>query len=324
MTTPLSDTDDALFEEASRWHLRRRESPDAKTEHAFQVWLAGGSERAEAMREAEALFSVLGAPALAIDKEQASFLPRNERHRAPPAYRKWQGYAIAASLAIAVIGGTWLTQGGYYRLRGDTVTAVGETRTLRLNDGSVITLNTDTALNVAYSADTRRVHLKRGEAYFEVAHNPARPFIVDSPSGSARVLGTAFDVRYDTQRTHVSVVKGAVGVQAPRLQRQDVLMPGQSAWVSQSRIDRDADRDPIELAAWRKGQLVFYRAPLSEVVDEISRYRRGVVVLASSDARQKTVTGVFNIADPDVAIDAVIDTLALRTVRMSDKAILIY
>ncbi|MFS6709257.1 FecR domain-containing protein, partial [Staphylococcus aureus] len=134
------------------------------------------------------------------------------------------------------------------------------------------------ALRVAYDARTRHVRLDRGEAYFDVTHEPWRPFVVDTPSGRAEVLGTVFDVRQDADRTRVTVVEGHVAVSAPT-GGSSVLGAGQSAWLGGAGLQAGSERDADPTAAWRHGQLDFFRTPLAEVMASLDRYRHGTIYL---------------------------------------------
>jgi transmembrane sensor len=325
MTTDAAPIDDDLFEDASRWCLRLCDSSDPALLAAHRTWLAGDPRRAAGMAEARALLGMMrGAVAEPVGDgvrlRPGSLSPTAVLSRG----RQWRTCGLAASLVMAVAAATWLGQGGLDRVHGDTITAVGEVRRLQLEDGSVVTLNTNTALKVAYGPQGRAVRLDRGEAFFEVAHDPARPFVVDSPAGSARVLGTAFDVRLAANRARVDVVRGAVGVSDARSGDHAVLRAGQGAWLEGRAVREEALGDPATTATWRQGRLVFYRQPLSEVVAEIGRYRGGVVHVRGQALRDRPVSGVFDITKPDVAIEGLVETLHLRSARLGGLVTIIY
>lgn len=314
MTTDAASHDDALFEDAARWRLRLRDGQDPALLAAHRAWLAADPRRGAAMAEAESLLDMMCSAA--VDPVQA-----------PPAWsrpHRWRAYGVAVSLLAAVVAFAGWGQGGLDRLRGDTVTAVGETRQLRLEDGSVVTLNTNTALRVRYGPRGRRVRLDRGEAFFEVAHDPSRPFVVDSPAGGARVLGTAFDVRLAANRARVDVVRGAVGVNDARSGGQAVVRAGQGVWLEGGPVRPEALEDVATAASWRRGRLVFYRRPLSEVAAEIGRYQGGVVHVRGAALRDRPVSGVFDVARPDAAIDGLVETLHLRSARLGGLVTVIY
>lgn len=313
--------DDSVFEQAVHWTLRlETDADDADTHRAHAAWLGLAPEaHAQAMAEARALLGVLQAPATAIGDELGIDaapsatsspaahdvpLPRRRRSRRPV-------YAAAAALVLAVVGGSWLGGSGLDRVRSDAYTRVGEIRELRLDDGSVVTLNTDSAIAVDLRANRRSVRLLRGEALFQVTHDPRRPFVVDSAGGSARVLGTRFDVRLRGDSTEVGVVDGRVAVRAPEGGEGAVLVAGQRARLQGDRVQREAPVDPLAVGAWQRRQLVFAATPLAQVLEELSRYRHDRVLVRDADLRALPVTGALEIADPERALHTLLDSLHL-------------
>lgn len=228
--------------------------------------------------------------------------------------------ALAASVLVAV-GAAWLHRGGYDQLRSDAYTAIGETRRVELADGSVVTLNTDTALSYHVDAQRRDVKLYRGEAYFQVMRDPTRPFVVDSPAGSVRVLGTAFNVRLDNDRAHVSVVEGRVSVSSAG--EATVLTRSQSAWLHEG-IETGAERDADVITAWQRGRMVFYRTPLSDVMKELSRYRRGTIYIRGDALRALPVSGSFEVTHPEEGLRVVLSTLPVRSIALGSWLTVIY
>ncbi len=311
---------EALFDAAARRTLRLRDggSEAARAEHA--AWLADGQGRAEAMDEAD---RILGLMALAAAPPASS--PRRRRSGLAPAglrRRAWSvPTAIVACLVLAVASGVAVRT--IAPPNPDHLTApIGEVRRHVLADGSAVTLNTGAVLDVRYGPEGRRVRLVKGEAFFDVVHDPTRPFVVESRAGSARVLGTAFDVRLNGDRALVSVLRGAVRVQPARGDDAAVVRAGQGAWLDGAAPQALALEDPAAVDAWRQGRLIVYHRPLSEVVDEIGRYRRGKVFVRGQALAAKPVSGVFDVAEPDDAIDALAASLGLRTARLGDFVLL--
>jgi transmembrane sensor len=323
MTTSTAPIDDALFEDAARWCLRLRDASNPMLLAAHRAWLEADPRHAGAMGEAERLLGMMRTAAVdPIRGGPVSSSLMTARPRAAPD-RRWKGLGLAASLLVGVATAACLGQGGLDRLRGDTVTAIGEVRRLTLEDGSVVTLNTDTAVRVRYGPQGRTVRLDRGEAFFEVTHDPARPFVVDSPAGRARVLGTAFDVRLAAKRARVDVVRGAVAVNA-RGGGHAVVRGGEGLWLDGAAARPETLADVATTASWRRGQLVFYRQPLSEVVAEIGRYRRGMVYVRGQALRDRRVSGVFDVAQPDTAIEGLAEALQLRSARVGGLITIFY
>jgi transmembrane sensor len=231
--------------------------------------------------------------------------------------RSGSAAAIAAGLAACLVLAVGSGAPHHGSRDGTRLSApIGQMRHQTLADGSQVTLNTDTILEVRYGGGTRNVRLIRGEAFFDVAHDPSRPFLVESRAGSARVLGTAFDVRLRGRAARVSVLRGAVQVEPAGGGGRAVVQAGQWAWLDEDRPQAQALEDPVAVDAWRRGRLVVYRRPLAEVVAEINRYRRGRIILRGEALESTTVSGVFDITKPETALDALVASLDLRTARL--------
>lgn len=220
---------------------------------------------------------------------------------------------------------------GYVLLQRDAgtliTTAHGEQRQLALEDGSVVYLNTDSALRVAFTARTRRVDIERGQAYFEVASNPARPFIVHAGTGEMRVVGTKFDVRRSEGQLAVIVSEGRVRV-LPRLPDHTatedlMLVPGDAV-----RIDYRSQRlelasiDPERAIAWRKGIIEFDAATLAEVISEVNRYTAKRLVIADEPLRRIRISGRFNVGDIDSVQFALTHGFDIRTEAVGNDILL--
>lgn len=294
-TTPM--TDDDRFAQASAWHFRlQAEDASAEDRAAFAAWLAANAANAQAWDEAQALLSALQAPARAVRME------RVPRRRALP-------WATAALLVLA-LGWAWQSPWPD-RLRADHYTAVGETRSVELADGSRIELDTDAALSVELVPHERRVRLLRGEVWFDVAHDADRPFVVESDRARVRVLGTRFSVAQQHGHTRVRLAQGRVEAAVDGGERV-TLAPGQSVEVVGGQLAAVEPFDPTVAFAWRQRQLVFRQQPLGEVVEQLNRYRRGLLVVRSEELERKVVSGVFEIDKPDAALRALRLTLGLR------------
>lgn len=197
-------------------------------------------------------------------------------------------------------------------------TRLGEVRSILLADGSTLTLGARSRATVSFSDSERWVRLEQGEAYFDVAKNPARPFYVAAPGTAVRVVGTRFDVRVGDSHVRVAVDEGTVAVNnrsdsLTRGQRIDVLPDGAMTAITQV--------DGSEVAAWRDGRLIYDSATLAEVVSDLSRYRPNVT-LSSAAAGKLRVTAGLRVEQIDQFVDRLPDILPVRVIR-SDDAITI-
>ncbi len=229
--------------------------------------------------------------------------------RLPPARVIWTGLGGLALVAVALASQP-LWRGPAY------ATGTGEQRVVQLTDGSQVRLDTQTQLRVRFSGKTRRIELERGQAFFSVAHDTTRPFLVEAGDTQVRAIGTRFDVRRDRDQVRVVLVQGVVevrkdgGSQAPpmRLQAGEELTSG-----SKGPIKRSAD---VEAAtSWTQGRIVLRSVPLSQAVAEINRYSDRKLELEPGPIAAAQVSGVFDAGDTEAFLAAVKDLHGLTPQR---------
>jgi len=187
-------------------------------------------------------------------------------------------------------------------------TGHGEQRDILLDDGSKITLNVESSLDVMFTSAERRVRLGRGEGYFDVAKDPsARPFVVDAGLTEVRVTGTRFSVRSSASSTDVIVAEGKVEVipdkrgQSPATPAKVELVPGNAlrfdrreSYIHVAAIDTEA------ATAWRTGTIRFDNATVEDVIAEVNRYSSTPLVIESPDrVRDIRMSGAFRVGDTD-------------------------
>jgi transmembrane sensor len=209
--------------------------------------------------------------------------------------------AVAACLAVVFVPAVLV------RVQADYVTGNAETRSLQLSDGSAVVLAPGSAIAVAYGDGERRVRLLAGEAFFEVAPNPARPFRVSARDVDVTVLGTGFDVRMGDDGAAVSVQHGIVRVSHATTTPPvaETLEAGQSVRLTWTGQATRSTEPPELMAAWRQGQLIAQDQPMRDIVDQLRRYYSGTIVLASSGLAERRVTGAYNLVNPVDALRAI-------------------
>lgn len=248
-----------------------------------------------------------------------------------PAVRRRPIYLWAAAAAVvAAIGLAFAVV--YLQMwpaRYDT--AVSEQRDVLLADGSRITLNTDTAVTVRYSASSRRVDLERGEAVFAVKHDVARPFEVVAGQTVTRALGTEFNVDRRSDRIRVSVIEGVVRVSAAGHNGASKVTPlvpaltkGRSAEFQNddARIV-EAAADLKRIQAWRARRLEFSDTPLPEALEEFNRYSTAHVVIGAADLNTVRVSGVFRIGDTEGFLFSLREALGVQTLATQEEIVLL-
>lgn len=221
------------------------------------------------------------------------------------------------------------------------LTEVGEQRTLELPDGSTVVLNTDSYLQVDFSKKERRLRLERGEAFFDVAHDPARVFSVNTDRGIVTAVGTAFLVRVQDERINVLVTEGRVALTSVDVFRSTAhsdttavdtmttimeVSAGQSAVYNQ----RVEDLNPIAPDAierqldWRDGLLSFNGEPLSEVVAEISRYTDTAIEIDDAELAARRVVAIYRVGSIEPMFEALRLTANVEVERIEDGRIRLY
>lgn len=293
-----------LEEEAIHWVVRLTSGDTTAEERAaFKRWRAQSTEHEAALIMARQLWVGLEA---AIPSQTA----RSVQRRATIA--RWRPLAMAASLLIAVA----LVFQGFHVWRYDDVTTTGERRTIALEDGSSIELNSGSALDIDFSARERRVDLARGEAFFDVAHNPERPFRVRTPEGEVRVLGTAFSVNRDAQDSVlVTVVRGRVEVDDGR--DPVVLTVGQQLRFRAGHHAQVSAVDPYTELAWRRGRLIIEDQSLNQIVGQLQRYYPGrIVMTTNSSMGQRHLNAVIDLDHIDDWLLALGESQPVRVQRL--------
>lgn len=363
-TQPISDTQ--LSAEAADWLVRltdtgpTQDEPDADPaapRAEFYAWLTQSRRHLETFLETAATFEKLGSidsskkidvrslldnpaanvvplfDARASEPDAASMAPMSERRP------KWRGRLIAGAALAATMVAIALILGWPLYSKPHYVTSVGEQRSWRLDDGSVVYLNTHSRLDVEFSKTVRQVRLLEGQALFVVEHDTARPFIVDTGTASIRAIGTQFDVYRRSTGTEVAVVEGVVQVAASNTAPAEAgsaspslgpindrrpsrpkgaaavpssptntgapaqtLAAGEEASITNGQVIKHLADDVNNAVAWRQRQLVFRRATLAEVADEFNRYNQTQIHIEGDALRGKRLSGTFSADHPQALI----------------------
>jgi transmembrane sensor len=305
----------AMRDQACYWiaRLRAETATDADRQE-FALWLAANPAHRQAM---DAMLTMW--EDLEVLKYRAPEVPvRTSR-------RRWLGTSLtlAASVLVALLLSPRLGLGPDTQ---DYRTRLGEQLALTLADGSSVKLNTKSSLVVSYTQSERKLTLESGEAFFQVAHNPARPFLVTAGNTEVRALGTAFNVLLTGQRSEVTVTEGVVRVtelNAPATRPAHTELLYRNQRLAQDSAGRQAIAavDADSLVAWRDGKLVAHDMPLGVLVEELSRYHPNKIFVAEPDLSQATVSGVFQLEDLDSILLALEHTVNVRSVTLDDGSV---
>jgi transmembrane sensor len=223
--------------------------------------------------------------------------------------------AVAASILLAV-GLVFWRPGTIYQ------TQPGEIRRVQFEDGSVVAMNGGTELHVAMTRGGRHVHLDRGEAWFQVAHDRARPFVVDGGGSSVRAVGTAFSVTLNGTSTELSITEGVVVAKASTFGPEVSIPAGTRALLSSGFMSTEALGVEAlnRKLAWRDFEIALAGETLREAVAQFNRYNVRKLEIVGPGLAEARVVGWFRLDDPDAFARAVSLTLGARVV-VSDNRI---
>ncbi|SAI74795.1 transmembrane sensor [Bordetella ansorpii] len=297
---------DTLREEAGIWLNRLVLGDVTQAEmRAFRRWQGASDAHAAAFEAARRQWHAMKPVAGELLRTDARAAARHERLKDGPRRRGRRAFLGAAAGAMATAAGVavfhpplglWPAPGLW---GADYRTATGEQRAVALAERVNVVLNTDTRIRRAGRDGTPGIALLDGEAAIDLT-GPGDPFGVQAGAGRAWAQTGHFQVRYLDGQACVSCLDGEVRVEHPLGAR--TLRARQQLVYDDQSLSGVAGIEPEDVSAWRRGELVFHRTPLAQVVDEINRYRPGRVVLMNDAKRQTPVSGRFRTAVLDEAI----------------------
>lgn len=342
MTITTDKTRSLISETATQWFISSREGEMSSAERrAFADWLKESPVHVSEYLAIARLWSDIGDDELtaalaqslteeAPDHNHANVVafprgatterrqPRGlaEHCRTWLAFNHHRARISAASVILCFIALTMLL---INEPSSETVysTVRGEQKTIVLDDGSVLDLNTDSRISVQLHAQQRLVRLSRGEVYFDVAADPNRPFIVITDTARIQVTGTLFNIRHSAQFTDVTVIEGTVKVSAAGEAESTAavssansagsalvdtveLQAGNRVVVAEGkRIAREEVQQLNSVTAWKQQRLIFSNKTLEAIVSEFSRYNDINYQIVDSDTANRQFSGVFNSDDPE-------------------------
>lgn len=298
----------AIVEQASHWlMLQWGGELDKEQQRRFAEWRAADPEHERAWQRLEHLQSTLsGVPAdtaLAVLREQ-------------PDARRRQTLKLLGTLLLAG-GSSYLVQSQlpWREAMADLCSGTGERLQRTLADGSRLSLNSGSAVDILFSASARRIHLLAGELLLDSGHDAAqRPLIVDTSAGEIQALGTRFSVYQRDDGSQVELFEGELELR-PRQARATRLQAGQGCWFSATRCGDIAPAN-LNAIAWHVGRLIAERMPLGQFVAELARHRPGVLRCDPAVATLP-LTGVFPLADTDRVLTALEQSLPVKVHRLT-------
>jgi transmembrane sensor len=310
--------------EAAVWVARLH--CDVRSEHTeggFRLWLAERPIHRDAFER------------MTNTWEATAGLRRGTTRNRGRSRELWRSFRYkAAAAAATLVLCTLLAAGALAWMRTTAIepqvytTVLGERRSLLLPDGSHLVLNTQSRVTVSYTNKTRRLTLDCGQARFDVAREPARPFVVRAGSKQVIALGTAFDVRFTDERLSIVLLDGQVAV-VPAGERPvatsasaTILRPGERLQFDRPDLGVKSSVRLEREEAWVSGRVIFDSTPLGVAVAEINRYAPRRIVLADPALATLQISGTFSVDDPAAIAGALAQMFALEITSANGNIVL--
>jgi transmembrane sensor len=319
----MPDARQQIEEQAAEWMLRLHEGELSEAQRlAFEAWKQQGPHYAAAaarMEEVITRMQALRGNKLPARSALSAAFAHHKAHRRKNAVR-----ALLLACSLAIPAAALLVSPYPQQWMADVRNGPGQWQTVQLADGSTLILNGISAANLQFDAKQRRIELLQGEILVEVAHDPARPFIVQTAQGTLRALGTRFVVKREGDVTVLSMLHSRVAARSANAQQTLEVGAGSRALVSADSVRLAGSIDPASINdAWRRHQLVVENRPLPEVLDEIARHRAGRLQFNRAALQNLRVSAVIPLDDSDHALRLLAQNLPIRVRNFTDWLVFI-
>lgn len=302
--------------EAAHWfEVLRKTSVSTQALRDFHLWKREDGNAA-AFARVEAGWKATGALAShpQVQAEMAALLAK----RPVRSRTDWRMLLAPVAVAGALGGLAWFAAGS---LSPVYETQVGEQRVVALSDGSRVRLNTDSRVRIWFVGDTRRIYLQRGQAFFDVARDASRPFLVEAGPAEVRALGTKFDVWRAADGVSVTLLEGSVRVSSSEGSTA-TLAPNQQLRVTAAGVSKVHASVAAETSSWTTGRLEFRGVALRDAVAEANRYsKRKIELVVPDQMAGEAVSGTFEAGDVDAMVAALTHYYGLEANRPSPDVI---
>lgn len=335
MNSQLSPSSDLSCSEQEAWrwvmHHQKRSNDLLDQDDAFLDWLAASPQHPHLYAKAETVWYMTAIPAHALAQKDVGLLgliKKSSKVVKLPSrrarYSSW-GLASAASVLLMLWIGfgerpeNWLDD-----FRADYLTE-NKLYEVSLSDGSRLTLDANTALIAQVDTQQRHLKLLRGAVWLHVQANPHLPFVVETDQGEVKVLGTDFEVRKESDQIRVTLAHGKVSVQGyAENQAAITLHPGQQTLLTHKKPSPVYSVDVEAAKSWQMGWLSFYQAPLREVIERLSPYYSGRILLLNQSLAERQVSGTFPSQNPQAALEALQAVLGFQKQELLGHLIVLH
>jgi transmembrane sensor len=320
--------DDIIRQAAARWYVRMREAaPDAPERTTFEVWLLSDRRHSAAYQMIESTMDDFSSTerlkALSSALSQKLYFEQTSRRK--KVSKLGSGLAVMLlCVGLGFFGRAQYVQWQAAPLSSEVqTTAVAQMVKRTLDDGSMVTANANSAMEIVYYRHQRLVKLSRGEAIFEVTKDPSRPFIVETPQAKVTVLGTRFAVNQLSKKVRISVDHGRVQVaRADGRELALILHDGEVAEIDETAAAHKVNRNAADSFSFINGHIVFDRADMFEVADTLSRYRNPTVKAMFFGDHTPKVNAVLKVAEVEDFVQTLPQSVPVTLKHQGDALVI--
>ena len=337
-----------IIEEAALWETCLDDGPlSVQQNKEFSVWLQQSPDHikefllaraistdangidAEKSISINSLIEASGAEILSLSNTPQHTPVSADRPGASQWRRLLPSLPVAASFFVVALASFLLIGNPFKADEMLYETALGEQRSLVLDDGSIVHLNTLSKVRVRYGEKSRSIELLAGEALFDVAQNPDKPFIVHAAGTTTKALGTVFNVYLSDKTTDVTVIEGKVTVRnqtaAPNAENSAILTMGEAVSSTDSGLTATTKIEHLDtVTAWRLRQLVFRDTPLSTIIYEFNRYNHTQMQVMGLIGPEPHFSGVFDVNNPRAFLSILRATKTAKVTYQNDNTVVIH
>ncbi len=310
----------SIDEQAADWYANMQSTDADKA--GFAKWRLADAAHAKAYDALGKMWSA--SEGLANDSDILAQLGNIPSASSAKSRTPWYYTGAAAAVLIMSFLGLFLTNN--QTQTQNYATTIDQQQIILLDDGTTITLDANSQLQVAMSNQNRDVQLLKGRARFNVAKDPQRPFVVSTDTGSVRALGTIFDVNKNKQLLHVALLEGRVEVapkQATDTIQKQVMTAGHQTTVSSTQgVAKPTPMNQDQPQDWTNGILQFNATPLDVAVEEFNRYLKKPLRIRGKNIADLQITGSFSTKEPQKIISALTTIFPLEAVT-SNKFVML-
>jgi len=314
MSSPLNHATSAMSErmlqQAAEWHAHFQSGEASKADHeAFNAWLAVDAEHASIYQKLSVLWT--GVESVNPQAGKATLHALLSRRKRKSTLQKTTSSLLGlAGLLLVTWSGLHAEYTQYYL--ADHRSKLGEQLQVTLADHSEVILDTQSAVNVRFTDQVRKLVLVKGAMFVDVAKDAKRPLMVETEFGTAHALGTQFVVEKRADAMTVAVKESHVKVCTPRQMVCVTLAPGEAVDVGHDHLSAIRQVNVVETFAWTKGNLIADNLPLTTLLDQLRRYQTGKLSYEADALAHIRVSGVFKLTEPGQVLQYLADTMPIQ------------